>query len=56
MSRIVYDEWKFEDFLQNSSKFKLVKFKIDENFTQSIFKLVKFKSRNTIQYTLKHEI
>jgi hypothetical protein len=49
-------QWKFEYFLQNSSKFKLVKFKMDENFTQLKIKLVKFKSTNTINYTLKHEI
>jgi hypothetical protein len=48
--------WKFEDFFKNSSKFKLIKFKMDENFTQSIFKLVKLKSGNTTNYTLKHEI
>jgi hypothetical protein len=47
-------EWKFEDFLHK--KFKLVEFKMDENFMQLIFKLIKFKSRNTINYTLKHEI
>jgi hypothetical protein len=40
---------------KNSSKFKLEEFKMDENFTQLIFKLVKFKSRNIINYTLKHE-
>jgi hypothetical protein len=49
-------QWKFKHFLQILSKFKLVKFKIDENFTQSIFKLVKFKYGNTTNYTLKHEI
>jgi hypothetical protein len=49
-------QWKFEIFLQNSSKFKLVEFKMDEFFTQSKFKLMKFKSRNTINYTLKQEI
>jgi hypothetical protein len=49
-------QWKFEDFLQNSSKFKLVKFKMDEKFKQSIFKPVKLKSGNTINYILKHEI
>jgi hypothetical protein len=25
-------QWKFEEFLQNSSKFKLVEFKMDEIF------------------------
>jgi hypothetical protein len=29
---------------------------MDENFTQSKFKLVKFKSGNIANYTLKHEI
>jgi hypothetical protein len=29
---------------------------MDEKFTQSKTKLVKFKSKNTINYTLKHEI
>jgi hypothetical protein len=33
-------QWKFGGFLQNSSKFKLVE----------------FKSGNTINYTLEHEI
>ncbi len=42
-------QWKFEDFLQNSSKFKLVKFKMDDFFTQLKFKLVKFKSKNSIK-------
>jgi hypothetical protein len=49
-------QWKIEDFLQNLSKFKLIKFKMDKKFTQPIFKLVKFKYENTIIYTLKHEI
>jgi hypothetical protein len=48
-------QWKFEDFMQNSSKRKLVELKMDEKFTQLIFKLMKFKSQTTINYTLKHE-
>jgi hypothetical protein len=46
-------QWKFENFLQNSSKFKHVVFKMDENFTQLIFELMTFKSRNTIKLYTK---
>jgi hypothetical protein len=50
-------QWKFGDFLPNSSKFKLTEFKMDEKrereITQLKFKLVEFKYGNTINYTLK---
>jgi hypothetical protein len=49
MPRFVYDAMDIWIFL---AKF----IKMDENFTQSKFKLVKFKFRNTTNYTLKHEI
>jgi hypothetical protein len=56
MQELCMMQWKFEYFLQNSSKFKLVELKTTKIFTQLIFKLMNFKSGNAINYTLKHEI